>query len=110
LFSVSKGSNLSLWTFSLPDKKAAAFGDVQARFLIAATFSPNGRWVAYSPGSSPSDRSVPALVSRRQRVIFPFFAGTASSRARHAGAELRVWQSSTSASRSRPAFYSYSVS
>jgi serine/threonine protein kinase/Tol biopolymer transport system component len=58
LFSVSKGSNLSLWTFSLPDKKAAAFGDVQATFLIAATFSPNGRWVAYSPGSSPSDRSV----------------------------------------------------
>jgi serine/threonine-protein kinase len=58
LFSVSKGSNLSLWTFSLPDKKAAAFGDVQAIFLIAAAFSPNGRWVAYSPGSSPSDRSV----------------------------------------------------
>src|SRR5262245_22913915 len=58
LFSVFKGSNLSLWTFSLPDKKAAPFGDVQATFLIAATFSPDGRWVAYSPGSSPSDRSV----------------------------------------------------
>src|SRR5262249_11117682 len=58
LFSVSKGSNVSLWTFSVPDKKATAFGDVQAIFLIAATFSPNGRWVAYSPGSSPSDRSV----------------------------------------------------
>src|SRR5262245_48078855 len=58
LFSVFKGSNLSLWTFSLPDKKAEAFGDVQATFLIAATFSPDGRWVAYSPGSSPSDRSV----------------------------------------------------
>jgi serine/threonine-protein kinase len=58
LFSVINGSNLSLWTFSLQDRKAVAFGEVHSTFLIAATFSPDGRWVAYSPGTSPSDRSV----------------------------------------------------
>jgi hypothetical protein len=39
----------SLWTFSLPDRKAERFGGVQltAANLPRAVFSPDGRWVAY---------------------------------------------------------------
>jgi serine/threonine-protein kinase len=48
IFAVTKGSTNTLWTFSLPDKKAVPFGDVQSMFLPAASFSPDGRWVAYT--------------------------------------------------------------
>jgi serine/threonine-protein kinase len=47
LFSVSKGANFSLWTFSLMDRKAAPFGAVESSLLPNAVFSPDGRWVAY---------------------------------------------------------------
>ena len=48
LFSVTKGSDMSLWTFSLQDKKATPFGDVHSSGATGAVFSPDGRWVAYS--------------------------------------------------------------
>ena len=48
LFGVTKGSSVSLWTFSLLDKKATQFGDVQSQSPINAAFSPDGRWVAYT--------------------------------------------------------------
>jgi eukaryotic-like serine/threonine-protein kinase len=49
LFSASKESNVSLWTFSLPDKRAELFGGVQqsTASLSRAVFSRDGRWVAY---------------------------------------------------------------
>ena len=47
LFSATKGSTVSLWTFSLEDRKAAPFDTVQSSLPINATFSPDGRWVAY---------------------------------------------------------------
>ncbi len=47
LFGVVKGSNFSLWTFSLQDKKAEGFGDVRSTNPINAVFSPDSRWVAY---------------------------------------------------------------
>jgi Tol biopolymer transport system component len=48
LFGVTKGSSVSLWMFSLQDKKAAAFTDVQSPNPVNAAFSPDGRWVAYT--------------------------------------------------------------
>ena len=47
LYSVTKGSDVSLWTLSIQDKKAAAFGGVQSNSLTNAVISPDGRWVVY---------------------------------------------------------------
>jgi len=46
-FSLIKESDVSLWMFSLPDKKAAPFGEVRSADLLNSAFSPDGRWVAY---------------------------------------------------------------
>jgi serine/threonine-protein kinase len=48
LFSVAKGSSYAVAALSLPDKKVTPFGGIQSVFPPSATFSPDGRWVAYS--------------------------------------------------------------
>ena len=48
LFSVTKGSDVSLWTFSLQDRKATPFGEVHSTNPTGAVFSPDGQWVAYT--------------------------------------------------------------
>jgi len=48
LFEVTKGSSVSLWTFSLLDKEATQFTDVQSSNPVQAAFSHDGRWVAYT--------------------------------------------------------------
>jgi serine/threonine-protein kinase len=48
LFTIAQSSTLTLWTFALDERKATPFGDVRSWQPIAATFSPDGRWVAYS--------------------------------------------------------------
>ncbi len=48
LFSVTKGSDVSLATLSLTDKKSTPFGDVHSSTRTGAVFSPDGRWVAYA--------------------------------------------------------------
>jgi serine/threonine-protein kinase len=48
LFSVTKGSDVSLWMLSLKDKKSAPFGNVHSSTRTGAVFSPDGRWVAYA--------------------------------------------------------------
>jgi serine/threonine-protein kinase len=50
LYSVVKGVDVSLWWYSLADKKATPFGDVRNAIgsISTATFSPDGRWVAYT--------------------------------------------------------------
>jgi hypothetical protein len=51
LFSVKKGLEWSLWTYSLRDRKATRFSDVKSMvFPTDAAFSPDGRWVAYQIG------------------------------------------------------------
>jgi serine/threonine-protein kinase len=55
LFSVTKGSDVSLWTFSLRDRTATPFGDVHSEDPTNAVFSPDGKWVAY--GSTDRGRS-----------------------------------------------------
>jgi serine/threonine-protein kinase len=48
LFDVSKGSEVSLWTYSMRDRKATPFGQVHSSNPTNAVFSPDGRWVAYT--------------------------------------------------------------
>jgi hypothetical protein len=47
LFRVVKGGMNTLWFFSLTEHKAVPFGGVQSVAPTNATFSPDGRWVAY---------------------------------------------------------------
>jgi Tol biopolymer transport system component len=48
LFSVTKGIDVSLWTWSLSSRKAMPFSDVHSSYPTGARFSPDGRWVAYA--------------------------------------------------------------
>ncbi len=48
LFRITKGQTVTLWYFSLKDKKAEPFGGVQSSVPTQAIFSPEGRWVAYT--------------------------------------------------------------
>ncbi len=53
LFSATKGTTSSLWTFSIEDRKAALFGGVEGSTLPTnAMFSPDGRWIAYQFGQA----------------------------------------------------------
>ena len=48
LFSVAKSSSYAVAALSLTDKKVTPVGGIQSPFPPSATFSPDGRWVAYS--------------------------------------------------------------
>ena len=48
LFGASTGSSISLWTFSVTERKAQPFGRIRSTLPINAVFSPDGRWVAYT--------------------------------------------------------------
>jgi serine/threonine-protein kinase len=47
LYSVESRSGFALWVLSVKDRTTTPFGDVRSTTPIAATFSPDGRWVAY---------------------------------------------------------------
>jgi serine/threonine-protein kinase len=52
LFSATKGSETTLWTFSVRERKASRFAGVTSRGVPTnAVFSPDGRWVAYQSGT-----------------------------------------------------------
>ena len=48
LFSVTRGSDVSLQRFSLTNKKTSPFDEVRSTNPTNAVFSPDGRWVAYA--------------------------------------------------------------
>jgi eukaryotic-like serine/threonine-protein kinase len=48
VFSVVKGSAMSLSTLTLATKKVEPYGNVQSSEPIEPVFSPDGRWIAYS--------------------------------------------------------------
>ena len=50
LFRVTKDGISTLAFFSLKDRKATPFANVQSEWPTAAVFSPDGRWVAYEIG------------------------------------------------------------
>jgi WD40 repeat protein len=63
LFSASKDRTFSLWTLSLDTRKITRFGNMESRMQFGATFSPDGRWVAYmlfkrGSEASPLDNGV----------------------------------------------------
>ena len=47
LFTVMKGTDVSVWTLSLHDRKIGPFGGIRSTDQTGALFSPDGRWVAY---------------------------------------------------------------
>jgi serine/threonine protein kinase len=47
-FSAIKGTTTTLWTLSLPDRKASQFGNVRSPSPLNSEFSPDGKWVAYT--------------------------------------------------------------
>jgi dipeptidyl aminopeptidase/acylaminoacyl peptidase len=58
-------SDVALWRFSAAEKKAEPFGTVRSVTSIApiaATISPDGRWVAYTVGSQPNRASLQLYV------------------------------------------------
>ena len=48
LYTVTKGSRVTLWTLSLKERTSARFGAVEASMPIGSVFSPDGRWIAYA--------------------------------------------------------------
>jgi len=48
LFSIRKSSRYALTVLTLKGLKAEPFGDVQSADPISASFSPDGRWIAYA--------------------------------------------------------------
>jgi len=48
LFSVVKGATQALWVFTPEGRKTVPFGRLESSASLSATFSPDGRWVAYS--------------------------------------------------------------
>ena len=73
LFSVTKGSDVSLWMLSLTDRKAAPFGSVHSSTRIGAVFSPDGQWVAYasSEGSKTTIYVQPFPATGFRRQLLP---------------------------------------
>jgi Tol biopolymer transport system component len=47
LVTVAKGNQFALWVLSVKDKRMTPFGEVKSITQIEASFSPDGRWVAY---------------------------------------------------------------
>jgi Tol biopolymer transport system component len=59
LFSITKGSETSLWTYSMRDRTASRFGDVTSTGVPTnAVFHPNGAWVAYQSGDSGATEAI----------------------------------------------------
>jgi serine/threonine-protein kinase len=49
----SGAGEYGLWVLSMKDRRSSPFGVAQARSMMEAAFSPDGRWVAYSAGEAP---------------------------------------------------------
>src|SRR5262249_34178906 len=56
LFSVSANNTNTLWIFSMKDKRASVFAEIQGGFTAKGLFSPDGRWVAYQALESGETR------------------------------------------------------
>jgi Tol biopolymer transport system component len=68
LLSLEKDSGFSLWTLSVQDGRLQPL-DVRSQRMIGATFSPDGRWIAYSL-SGGNDR--PLVSPDRGVLVQPF--------------------------------------
>ena len=48
LFSETKGTEHTLWSFSMKDRRAKRFGDWKSAQYLTPVFSPDGKWIAYT--------------------------------------------------------------
>ena len=68
LFSVRRGTTFSLWVFTLAGKKTEPFGKVASQETLSASFSPDGRWIAYAY----TERAGGTLSPNRGVFVEPF--------------------------------------
>ena len=70
-FPFSRTAKFSLWVLTLDGKRESPFGNVQSNEPLSATFSPDGRWIAYTVNegaggmSVTEQRCIRAAVSQR---------------------------------------------
>jgi eukaryotic-like serine/threonine-protein kinase len=82
LVTALSGSTRSLRTLSIANKETSAYGGVQSKQPMSATFSPDGRWVAYSAASTDGGTEIfvqpfPATTAKYKIVsasIHPFWS------------------------------------
>ena len=68
LFSVRKQPRNALWVLTLENRKTEPFGDVHSADPLSATFSPDGKWVAYASTLAAGG----ALSTNRGVFVEPF--------------------------------------
>ena len=68
LFAVRKGLVNSLWVLTMTDRKTMPVGQIQSAESLSATFSPDGRWIAYAS----TERSGGVLSPNRGVFVEPF--------------------------------------
>jgi Tol biopolymer transport system component len=75
-------AHFSLWLLALPSRRVERFGAVESRTSIDATFSPDGRWVAYDVDDGggprvyvePFPRTGDRYVVNNERAWNPFWS------------------------------------
>jgi Tol biopolymer transport system component/tRNA A-37 threonylcarbamoyl transferase component Bud32 len=55
LYSSTAKGRVTLWSYSVADRRAAPFGNVESSTLPSAAFSPDGKWVAYTVSQSATE-------------------------------------------------------
>jgi Tol biopolymer transport system component len=66
LYTMTKENRVTLWVYSLRDRKSTRFDNVESQNPVGASFSPDGRWVAYGAESSISVQPFPPTSARYQ--------------------------------------------
>jgi serine/threonine-protein kinase len=66
LYTVAHNEKLTLWTLSARDKTARRLNDVESSTPTGATFSPDGRWVAYATDNTLFVQPFPPTGARYQ--------------------------------------------
>jgi eukaryotic-like serine/threonine-protein kinase len=66
LYTVTKGSSVTLWALSLKEKAATRFGTVESNAPIGAVFSPDGQWIAYAINNTVYVQPFPPTGSQYQ--------------------------------------------
>ena len=66
LYTMTKGSSVTLWTLSLQERTPARFGALESSTPIGSVFSRDGRWIAYSIDNTVFVQPFPATGSTYQ--------------------------------------------
>jgi Tol biopolymer transport system component len=71
LFTSEEAAGFSLWTLWLSDRTVAPFDEVESAALINASFSPDGKWVAYDTSPRKGEQPPPRTSSDVYVQPFP---------------------------------------